>query len=311
MKIVFMGTPEFAVEALKKIHEAGHELLAVITQPDKPKGRGKKIQYTPVKEIALNRGITVLQPKKVKDKEFLKDLKALKPDCIVVAAYGQILPDEVLKLPLYGCINIHASLLPKYRGAAPIHWAIINGEEKTGITIMQMNEGLDTGDMLLKEEVDIGLNTTGELHDVLAAKGGKLIVEALAKVQSGTIEREKQNNDEATYAPMISKKIGRIDWSKEPDEIERLIRGLNPWPKAFTTYKGFQIKVLEAKSTDRKTTELDGTIISASSNGLEISAGGKIILLNKIQFPGKKPVTVDEYLRGNKIETNYIIGMED
>ncbi len=310
MRIVFMGTPDFAVEALNRINESGHEILAVITQPDKPKGRGKKIRYTPVKQAALDRGLTVLQPEKVKDPEFLKILKSLEPECIVVAAYGQILPGEILELPVYGCINIHASLLPKHRGAAPIHWAVINGEEKTGITIMQMDKGLDTGDMLLKEEVEVGHKTTGELHDDLARKGGELILKALDQIRSGTIEREKQNNDQATYASMIDKKMSRIDWNREPDEIERLIRGLNPWPKAYTMYKGLQMKILEAESSDKKSTQANGTIISASHKGMEISAGGGVLLITKIQFPGKKPVTVDEYLRGNKIETGYILEME-
>ena len=311
MRIVFMGTPDFAVEALKRINEAGHEIAAVITQPDKPKGRGKKIQYSPVKEVAIEEGLPVLQPEKVKDSTFLAELKALDPECIVVAAYGQILPGELLEMPKYGCVNIHASLLPKYRGAAPIHWAVIKGEEKTGITIMQMDEGLDTGDMLLKEEVNVGFKTTGDLHDILAKKGGYLIVEALEKIETGTIKREKQNAKEATYASMLDKTIGKINWHKDAVEIERLVRGLNPWPMAYMVYKGTRVKVLESKVLDEISNQPDGTIITATSEGIRVSAGGGIMLLTRIQFPNKKAVTVDEYLRGNKIETSYNLGMED
>ncbi len=311
MRIVFMGTPDFAAEALKKICEAGHEVAAVISQPDKPKGRGKKIQYTPVKKVAVEAGLPVFQPQKIKDPVFLTELKALNPECIVVAAYGQILPEEILKIPVYGCVNIHASLLPKYRGAAPIHWAVINGEEKTGITIMEMDKGLDTGDMLLKEEVEVGSKTTGELHDILAEKGGKMIVEALKQIESGTIKQEKQNNNEATYASMLDKTIGKINWKKESVEIERLIRGLNPWPMAYMIYKGMRVKVLESNVSKEESDQPNGTILSATSKGIKVSTGKGVILLTRIQFPNKKAVTVDEYLRGNKIETGYNLEMED
>lgn len=310
MKIVFMGTPEFAVAALKRIIEEGHDVAAVVTQPDKPKGRGNKIQSPPVKDVAMDNNIPVLQPKKVRDAKFIEELKNLNPECIIVAAYGQILPEEILNMPKYGCINIHASLLPKYRGAAPIHWSVVNGEEKTGITIMQMDEGLDTGDMLLKVEVGIGQKTTGELHNLLAEKGGELIVGALEKLQDGTIKRTKQNNDKSSYAPMLDKKIGQIDWNKDAAQIERLIRGLNPWPIAYTIYEGNVLKIWEAKVLDKKSQLPNGTIISVTKTGIEIAAGGKVLLATRIQFPNKRAVTVDEYLRGNEIKEGILLGVE-
>ncbi|NLK73512.1 MAG: methionyl-tRNA formyltransferase [Clostridiales bacterium] len=311
MKIVFMGTPEFAVEALISIVESGHDVCAVITQTDKPKGRGNKVQYQPVKEEALKRGLVVMQPEKVRDPSFIEQLKKINPECIVVAAYGQILPKEILSIPKYGCVNIHASLLPKYRGAAPIHWAVINGEEKTGITIMQMDAGLDTGDMLLKEEVFINDRTAGELHDVLAQIGARLITEALEKMVNGTLVPHPQNDEEASYAPMLNKKTGAIDWKKTPLEIQQLVRGLNPWPMAYTIYEDTHMKVLEGEATDRNTDISEGTIIDVATSGIEVSAGGKIFIITKIQFPGKKAVDVAAFLRGNEIKKGVKLGMEE
>lgn len=311
MKIIFMGTPEFAVPALEKIKKEGYEVCAVITQPDKPKGRGKKVQYTPVKKKALELEIPVMQPSKVKDTMFIKEIERLKADCIVVAAYGQILPEMILNLPKYGCINIHASILPKYRGAAPIHWSIINGERETGITIMQMDKGLDTGDILLQKSLSIVNKTTGETHDLLAELGGELVIEALHKIEDGTIKRIKQKNEDATYAVMLDKKLAKINWSKSPIEIERLVRGLNPWPKAYTLYEGQMVKILEAVALEKACDLSNGTISAVSSKGIEVAASGKLLLITKIQFPNKKVVTVDEYLRGNEIKIGIQLGMEE
>lgn len=311
MKIIYMGTPEFAVLPLVKLMEAGHDIAAVVTQPDKPKGRGNKVQYPAVKEKAIENNIFVLQPEKVKNNvEFLDQLKVINPDCIVVAAYGKILPKEVLDLPKYGCINIHGSLLPKYRGAAPIQWAVINGDEKTGITTMKMDVGLDTGDMIDKREVTIGKMTAGELHDALSQLGADLICETLSKLENGMAVNIKQNEAEATYAPMLSKQDGLIDFNKKPNQIESQVRGLNPWPIAYTMYKGIPMKVWETESLEEPNNLPSGTITSVSKEGIKVSAGGKTLLIKKIQFPNKKMVTVDEYLRGNQIETNIKLGIE-
>lgn len=308
MKIIFMGTPDFAVSALEEIIKNQFEIIGVVTQPDRAKGRGKKVQYTPVKQVAVDHDIPVFQPESARDETFIQKLRVLNPDCIVVAAYGNILPKELLQIPKYGCVNIHASLLPKYRGAAPIHWSIINGEEKTGITIMQMDEGLDTGDMLLKSEVEIGDKTTGQLHDILAKMGGELIVEALKKISSDLSHPVKQDNEEASYASMIDKKMGKIEWNKKAEEIERLIRGLNPWPIAYTMNEDIVMKIWEAEVLDQSSSAPFGTIQSVSKRGLDVAAGDKVLRIKKLQFPNKRAVTVDEYLRGNEIKENIRLG---
>lgn len=308
MKIIFMGTPDFAVSALEEIIKNQFEVIGVVTQPDRAKGRGKKVQFTPVKQVALNHDISVFQPESARNKDFIQKLRELKPDCIVVAAYGNILPKELLGIPQYGCVNIHASLLPKYRGAAPIHWSIINGEEKTGITIMQMDEGLDTGDMLLKSEVEIGDKTTGQLHDILAKMGGELIVEALKKISSNLIHPVKQDNEKASYASMINKKMGKIEWNKKAEEIERLIRGFNPWPIAYTTYEDIVMKIWEAEVLDQTSNATFGTVQAVSKKGIDVAAGDKVLRIKKLQFPNKRAVTVDEYLRGNEIKENIRLG---
>lgn len=312
MKIVYMGTPDFAVPPLVRLIEEGHCVAAVVTQPDKPKGRGNRVQYSPVKEKAVENGISVLQPDKIKNNaEFLSQLKKISPECIVVAAYGKILPKEILDLPKYGCINIHGSLLPKYRGAAPIQWAVINGEAKTGITIMQMDTGLDTGDIIEKKEIEIGRMTAGELHDELSRLGADLLCETVLKLENGTAVKTRQNEAEATYAPMLTKQHGMIDFNKQPEEIECLIRGLNPWPVAYTMYKGMPMKVWEAEPVNERNDAPPGTITGASAQGIRVSAGGKTLLIKKIQFPNKKVMTADEYLRGNKIEENIRLEMEE
>ncbi len=246
MKIVFMGTPEFAVGALEKIIEAGHQVVSVVTQPDKPKGRGKELQMTPVKICAMAHAIPVFQPVKIKAPEAVKILREYEADIFVVAAFGQILSEEILAMPKYGCVNIHASLLPKYRGAGPIQWAIIDGEKKTGVTIMQMDKGLDTGDMLLQKEVEIDKRETGDsLHDKLAAAGAELIVEALPQIEAGKLTPRRQNDEESCYAKMLHKSMGKIDWNMPAEKLDCLIRGLLSWPGAYTVFRGKNLKIWE------------------------------------------------------------------
>ena len=247
MRIVFMGTPDFSVPALKALVEAGHQVIAVVTQPDKPKGRGKEVQMTPVKIQAMEYGIPVYQPAKVREASFVEVLKGLEADVYVVIAFGQILPKAVLELPKYGCINIHASLLPKYRGAAPIQWCVIDGERETGITTMMMDVGLDTGDMLEKAVIPIEEKETGgSLHDKLSMAGGDLILSTLKKLEEGTLVRTPQTDEGTCYAKMLTKSLGDIDWNQGAVSIERLIRGLNPWPSAYTMWNGKTIKIWAA-----------------------------------------------------------------
>lgn len=303
MKIVFMGTPEFAVPSLERLIKE-FEVKAVLTQPDKPKGRGKKISISEVKETALKYSIPVYQPIKLKDdREVINILKEIAPDFIIVVAFGQILSKEVLDIPKRGCINLHASLLPKYRGAAPINWAIINGESHSGNTTMFMDIGLDTGDMLLKSEVKITENmTAGNLHDILKEDGAELLVKTIRGILDGSIERKKQIDSESNYAKILDKSLGLIDWNKTPLEIHNLIRGLNPWPVTYTNYKGSVIKIYQSELLNNKTDKKPGTIINVSKNGIEVACKGYSIMIKKIQFPGGKPLLVEEYIKGNEIE---------
>ena len=265
MKIVFMGTPDIAVPCLQKIIDEKYEILGVVTQPDKPKGRGKKLGMSPVKELAIENNIPVYQPVKARDKEFIDKIKSLNPDVIVVVAFGQILPKEILEIPKLGCINVHVSLLPKYRGAAPINWVIINGEEKTGVTTMYMDEGLDTGDMILKTEVNLDENiTAGELHDKMMNIGAETLKETLRLIEEGNAPREVQNHEEFSYAPIMNKSLGNIDFSKSAREIHNLVRGVNPWPSAYTTYNDVIMKVWKTKVLDEKSTKDVGAIIDVS-----------------------------------------------
>lgn len=308
MKTVFMGTPDFAACSLTKMAEAGYEIGYVITQPDKAKNRGKKVQVTPVKEEALKLNIPVLQPERVKhNDELLSLLKEYNPDVIVVAAYGQILPKEILDLPKYGCINVHASLLPKLRGASPIQHAIIEGEEITGVTIMQMAEGLDTGDMLTKVQVPIDGMNYSQLHDVLACEGANLLIGTLAQIEKGEVNPIKQDDALSTYAKMIFKQDGKIDFSKEPETIERLVRGFDPWPGAFCNYKDLTMKIWHCIPIDKDENAPFGTIIDVTNEGILISCGGKQLLADEIQVPGKKRVKVKDYLLGNTIEKGIVL----
>ncbi|KGK88456.1 methionyl-tRNA formyltransferase [Clostridium sp. HMP27] len=303
MNIVFMGTPEFAVPALKRLIDE-FNINAVFTQPDRPKGRGKKLAMSPVKEVALENNIKVYQPENLKkDEECIKALKELSPDFIIVVAYGQILSKEVLEIPKYGCINLHASLLPKYRGAAPINWAIVNGESESGNTTMFMDIGLDTGDMLLKSKVQITNNmTAGELHDLLMIDGSDLLVKTIIGIVNGEISRVEQIEEDSCYAPMLNKELAEINWEKDSKEINNLIRGLNPWPIAYTYYKDERMKILEAELTNEDSNKECGTIIDVDKSGIKVSTGNKVLLIKKVQFPSGKPLYVQEYIKGHTIE---------
>lgn len=310
MNVVFMGTPDFAVESLAKIYESGHNIEAVISQPDKPSGRGMKLLPTPVKEYALSKNLKVYQPTKLrKNTEFIDELKALKPDVIVVVAYGKILPQDILDIPKFGCINVHGSLLPKYRGSAPIQWAIINGEEKTGITTMYMDAGMDTGDMILKSEVAIEKNDTyGTLYEKLKKIGGKLIVETLEKIADGMALREKQSED-FTIAPMIEKEMGNIDWNKSAVEIRNLIRGLNPVPGAYTNLddKRMKIWMAEVMPDIIGNEAVPGMIIKADEKeGFLVVTGDGILKITELQMPNSKKMKAEDYFRGNTIDVGSI-----
>ena len=309
MKIVYMGTPDFAVNPLHALAEAGYEVAGVITQPDKPKGRGKTMLPTPVKEEAMKHGFPVYQPVKVRDPEFLQVLEKLDPDIIVVAAFGQIIPKSILELPKYGCINIHASLLPKYRGAAPIQQAGIDGEKESGVTIMRMGPGLDTGDMISKIVVPIAKDETGgTLFDKLAEAGAKLLVETLPHIFDGTAVYEKQPEESPTpYAGMITKQMGLINFGKSAAELERLVRGLNPWPSAFTFWNGKTLKVWESfvvKSEEAGTEKPEpGTVVKTDKKGIYVACGEDVLVLSQVQLEGKKRMDADAFLRGCHIET--------
>ncbi|EQE33150.1 methionyl-tRNA formyltransferase [Clostridioides difficile CD38] len=304
-----MGTPDIAVPCLQKIIDEKYEILGVVTQPDKPKGRGKKLGMSPVKELAIENNIPVYQPVKARDKEFIDKIKSLNPDVIVVVAFGQILPKEILEIPKLGCINVHVSLLPKYRGAAPINWVIINGEEKTGVTTMYMDEGLDTGDMILKTEVNLDENiTAGELHDKMMNIGAETLKETLRLIEEGNAPREVQNHEEFSYAPIMNKSLGNIDFSKSAREIHNLVRGVNPWPSAYTTYNDVIMKVWKTKVLDEKSTKDVGTIIDVSKDGIKVSTIDNVLLIEEIQMPNKKRMLVGEYIKGNTIETGLVLG---
>lgn len=303
MNIVFMGTPDFAVPSLKALINK-YNVTAVFTQPDKPKGRGKKMAFSEVKEVALENNIPVYQPAKLKDdKQAIEELKKMNPDFIIVVAFGQLLTKEVLDIPKYGCINLHGSLLPMYRGAAPINWAIINGEKESGNTTMLMDVGLDTGDMLLTQKVDIKEDmTAGELYDILKDKGQDLLVETIEKLAKGEITPKKQG-DETFYAKMLDKKMAKINWNTSALEIHNFVRGLNPWPIAHTSYLNQTMKIFETKVLDEKTDKECGTIISVSKQGMKVACkDSSVLLVKKIQLPNGKPLTIEQYINGHEID---------
>ena len=305
MKIVYMGTPDFAVLPLRAMKEAGFEVAAVVTQPDKPKGRGKTMMPTPVKEEAVALGIPVYQPVKVKEPEFLEILKEIAPDIIVVAAFGQIIPKTILNLPRFGCINIHASLLPKYRGAAPIQQAVIDGEKESGVTIQKMGEGLDTGDMISKAVVVLAPEETGgSLFDKLSKAGADLLVKTLPSIFDGTAVYEKQPEESPTpYASMITKQMGLLDFTKSAEVLERLVRGLNPWPSAYTFLNGKTLKVWKSRVGEEKGSALLGTVVKTDKNGIHVACCDKTLILEEIQIEGKKRMDADAFLRGYPVET--------
>lgn len=311
MKIIFMGTPDFSVKALEVLVEAGHEVLAVVTQPDKAKGRGKAVVMTPVKERAIAYQIPVYQPERVKtDEEFYKMLLDTAPDVIVVAAFGQILPKRILDLPRYGCVNIHASLLPKYRGSAPIQWAVIDGERETGVTTMMMDVGLDTGDMLEKAVVTLDADETGgSLFDKLSHEGGKLILSTLDKLSKGTAVRTKQPEEGSTYARMLDKSLGSIDWKMDADAIERLIRGLNPWPSAYTHYEGNTMKLWAAgvREVDVSLHAAPGEIIEIGKDFFLVQTGNGGLAVKELQLAGKKRMDAGSFLRGYALTKGSIL----
>ena len=308
MQIIFMGTPDFSVPALEALVKGGHQVIAAVTQPDKPIGRGKAVLMTPVKEKALEMGIPVYQPVKVREPEFVKTLADLAPDVIVVVAFGQILPKSILEIPRYGCVNIHASLLPKYRGAAPIQWAVIDGEKETGVTTMFMNEGLDTGDILEKEAVPLDPKETGgSLHDKLSAVGGRLILSTLKGLEDGTLKGTPQTDEGSCYAKMLKKSLGDIDWTMDGAAIERLIRGLNPWPSAYTSLHGKTLKIWDADVTDREYGVEPGTVAEVSKDQLIIQTGKGSLSVRSLQLEGKKRMDIQDFLRGYSLEKGTVL----
>ena len=322
MRVVFMGTPDFAVGTLEALVKAGHEVVLAVTQPDKPKGRGKAMQPTPVKEAAENHGIPVYQPVKIREASCVDYLRTFQPDVIVVVAFGQILTKEVLEVPKYGCINVHASLLPMYRGAAPIQYVILNGEKETGVTTMFMDEGLDTGDMLLKTVVPITADETGgTLHDKLSAAGAELLIRTLEQMEAGTLQRIPQTG-ETCYVGTLKKSMGEMDWSRPAEELERQVRGLNPWPSAYTFLNGKTLKIWKAEVlhteavssqeaeepealADRKSC---GSVIVISRDSIQVQTGDGILAIRELQLEGKKRMTADAFLRGYPVEAGTILG---
>lgn len=301
LKTIFMGTPDFAVPCLEVL-QAKTEVLAVITQPDRPKGRGHNLQASPVKQKALEYNLPVLQPEKIKTEEFTAELERLQPDLIVVVAFGQILSQRILDIPPLGCVNVHASLLPRYRGAAPIHWSIINGEKETGVTTMLMDAGLDTGDMLLKDKVAITEEmTTEELHDQLMAMGGKLLAETIDGLANGTITPEKQDDSISNYAGMLNKETGHIDWSKSAVEIHNLIRGLNSWPVAWSMKNGKNYKFWRTKVENSNSDKTPGTVVELRKNSFCLATGEGLLEVLEIQPPSKKRMSAGDLLRGHGV----------
>lgn len=308
MKIVYMGTPDFAVASLEAILKAGHQVTAVVTQPDKQKGRGKEVQMTPVKECALKHGIPVFQPVKIREEHAILQLKEYPADLFVVVAFGQILSQEILDMPPLGCINIHASLLPAYRGAAPIQWAVLNGETKSGVTIQQMDKGIDTGDILLAREIPLDPKETGEsLHDKLMALGAELIVEVLPILERGEAVPKKQDEAGATYAAKLTKEMGHIDWNRDAEELERLVRGLNSWPSAYTSLKGKNLKIWEADVV-RQPGRCPGRVEQVGKDFLDVACGKDTLRIYSLQLEGKKRMAVKDFLLGYEIKPGMEMG---
>ncbi len=308
MRIIFMGTPDFAVGTLEAIIKAGHEVVLAVTQPDKPKGRSGALQATPVKECALAHGIEVFQPVRIRQEENVEYLRKYHADIMVVAAFGQILPKSILDMTVHGCINVHASLLPKYRGAAPIQWAVINGDEITGVTIQQMDVGVDTGDIILTKELVIDPEETGgSLFDKLAVIGAEACVEALEQIAKGTAIRTPQEEGQATHVGMIGKEMGDIDWHRSAAEIERLIRGLNPWPSAYTSLEGKTFKIWKARVADGTNNSQPGRIVEVNKEGIFVQTGDGVLELKEVQLEGKKRMEVSAFLCGYDLEVGTLL----
>ncbi|MFG6355806.1 MAG: methionyl-tRNA formyltransferase [Acetatifactor sp.] len=310
MKIVFMGTPDYAVGALEALIHAGHEITAAVTQPDKAKGRSGSLQYPPVKECALKYNIPVFQPERVKRPEAVETLRGYEADVFIVAAFGQILSQEILDMPRLGCLNIHASLLPRYRGASPIQHAIIDGEERTGITIMQMDAGIDTGDILYQKELPIDRGDTSQsLYDKLTVLGGQTVVEALKLLERGALTPQKQREEDGSYVKMITKEMGRIDFSRDALSIERLVRGMNPWPSAYTLFRGKQMKIWEADAVEGEAPGLTaGTVAAVGKEDFTVAAGRGLLRIRELQLEGKKRMSAHDFLLGMHIAPGEILG---
>ena len=311
MRVVFMGTPDFAVGTLKALLQSRHQVVAVVTQPDKPKGRGKAMQFTPVKEVAVRAEIPVMQPKRVREPEVVEEIRQFHPDVIVVVAFGQLIPKAILDMPQYGCVNVHASLLPKYRGAAPIQWAVIDGEEKSGVTTMQMDEGLDTGDMLLTEEVVLDPQETGgSLFDKLSEVGAGLLLKTLDELEAGNVHPQKQPSESTTaYAAMLTKKMGEIDWTQSAVQIERLVRGLNPWPSAYTHLGQKTLKIWRAAvHPSMVQTKEPGPVILMDKKHFGVQTGDGMLEILELQLEGKKRMDADAFLRGYQVEDGIKLG---
>ncbi len=308
MKVVFMGTPDFAVPVLEALVADGQQVSLVVTQPDRVKGRGREVAMSPVKQCALVHDIPVFQPQRVKTPEAVERLRQEQPDIIIVAAYGQILSTEILTMPKYGCVNVHASLLPKYRGAAPIQWAVINGEKKSGVTIMQMDAGLDTGDIILQEEIELDPKETGEsLYEKLSAMGGPLLLKAMKQIEEGTATREKQSDAVSTYARILKREMGLIRWDSSAVSIERLIRGMNSWPSAFTHFHGKLLKIWDADVVLKKASGTPGMITGSDKEAIYVNTGDQILALKEVQLEGKKRMPVKDFLLGCDIKDGEIL----
>lgn len=307
--LVFMGTPGFAVPSLKALLDAGAEILLVVTQPDRPRGRGRRVVSSPVKQLAQEKGLPVYQPEKVRSPEAVERIAAQAPACIVVVAYGQLLPAEILDMPPLGAVNVHASLLPKYRGPAPIHWALIQGEMETGVTTMLLDAGMDTGDILLQREAVIQPEeTAGSLHDRLAEEGARVLVETLDLLKRGALEPKAQDSSQATYAPMLAKEDGRVDWHEDAKRICCRIRGLDPWPGGFTHWQGKRLKLFGCRALSISSTAEPGTVIAAADNGLQVAVGKGAVLIETLQLEGRRPLAVTDFLRGHQLQVEDKLG---
>ena len=307
-RILFMGTPAFALPALRALHEQEYPIIGVVSQPDRPKGRGLKEVAPPVKILAQEFGLPVYQPQKVKDPSFMELLDLLRPEMIIVAAFGQILPKDVIEHPPLKCLNIHPSLLPKYRGAAPLNWQIIRGETKTGVTIMLMDEGMDSGDILLQEETPLGATETyGELHDRLAQLGATLLVKTIEQIAAGTAQRKQQDASSVTFAPLLKKETGKIDWNEKASAIVNRIRGLNPSPTAYTSLDGLSLKIFAAVAQPCKIDQPPGTIGTVSTEGLSVVASDGYVTLKDVQLTGKKRMLISDFLRGYRLKPETVL----